>query len=137
MVKSNTSLSTREFAQKAGVSAGTVSKWLRQGTIIGEKTGGKWSISAAELIKVAQTPGNPPPSPEQHPVPRPDTSSPKTTAEGRSYTIQEFSNMSYLTPFGVQRWLKEGRLKKTVDATGQTRIDGSNLDHPDIKRLLR
>jgi transposase len=135
MPKSNTSLTTREFAQKAGVSTGTVSKWLRQGTINGEKTSGKWSISAAELSKV-KTSGKPSPSSER-PVSRPSAAFAKTDAEGTSYSIQEFSDMTYLTRRGVEKWLKEGRLKKTEDAEGQARVDGSNLDIPNIKRLLR
>jgi predicted site-specific integrase-resolvase len=136
MDRSNTLLTTREFAQKAGVSAGTVSKWLRQGTIEGKKINAKWSISDAELVKVTQTPGSLP-APSEHPIPKADAPSPNTATENRSYSIQEFSEMTYLTPYGVEKWVKEGRLKNTVDAAGQLRIDGSNLDRPDIMRLLR
>jgi excisionase family DNA binding protein len=135
MTKSDALLTTREFAQKAGVSAGTVSKWLRQGTINGEKTSGKWLISATELSKIAQRPENPSSASKQ--APQLHAGSPKAGAESTSYSIQEFSDMTYLTPWGVQQWLKDGRLKKTVDAGGQLRVDGSNLDNPDIKRLLR
>jgi excisionase family DNA binding protein len=136
MTKSDALLTTREFAQKAGVSAGTVSKWLRQGTINGEKTSGKWLIAAAELGKIVQRSENPPSASKQS-TSRPHAGSPKAGAESTSFTIQEFSDMTYLTPWGVQQWLKEGRLKKNVDAEGQLRVDGSNLDNPDIKRLLR
>ena len=136
MTKSDALLTTREFAQKAGVSAGTVSKWLRQGTINGEKTSGKWLISATELSKIAQRSENPSPASKQS-APQPHAGSPKAGAESTSYSIQEFSDMTYLTPWGVQQWLKEGRLKKIVDAEGQLRVDGFNLDNPDIKRLLR
>ena len=136
MTKSDALLTTREFAQKAGVSAGTVSKWLRKGTINGEKNSGKWLIAAAELSKLAQNPDNTSPTSEQ-PASLPHAGSPEAGAEGTSYSIQEFSDMTYLTPWGVQQWLKEGRLKKIVDAEGQLRVDGFNLDNPDIKRLLR
>jgi excisionase family DNA binding protein len=136
MPKSNSLLSTREFAQKAGVSTGTVSKWLRQGMIDGQKTGNKWSIPAAELSKVTPKPGEST-SPSKPPVSKPSAASEKTDSDGTSYTIREFSEMTYLTPLGVEKWLKEGRLKKAVDAKGQLRVDGSNLDIPDIKRLLR
>ena len=136
MTRSDALLSTREFAQKAGVSAGTVSKWLRKGTINGEKSGGKWLISAAELRKIAKSPENTSPASEP-PASRLDAGSPKAGAESTSYSIQEFSDMTYLTPWGVQKWLNGGRLKKIVDAGGQVRVDGSNLDNPDIKRLLR
>lgn len=136
MPKSNSSLTTREFAQKAGVSTGTVSKWLRKGVIDGHKTGGKWLISAAELSKVTHGPGEPS-SASERPASRSPEASAKTDPEGKTFTIQEFSDMTYLTPWGVQKWLKEGRLKKNMDAEGQIRVDGSNLDKPDIKRLLR
>jgi hypothetical protein len=138
MPKSNTSLTTREFAQKAGVSTGTVSKWLRQGTIIGEKKSGKWSISAAELSKVTQRPGGSSP-PSERSASRTPAASKNTNTKGKSYTIQEFSDMTYLTPWGVEKWLKEGRLIKSpdADADGRIRVDGSNLDKQDVKRLLR
>jgi predicted site-specific integrase-resolvase len=135
MAKSDSLLTTREFAQQAGVSAGTVSKWLRQGTINGEKKSGKWYVLAAELSKVTRSPGNPSSASGQS-VSRPAAASAKT-AEGKSFTIQEFSDMTYLTPYGVEKWLQEGRLEKTVDSEGQIRVDGSNLDNPNIKRLLR
>ena len=136
MDKSNTLLTTREFAQKAGVSAGTVSKWLRQGTINGNKINAKWSISAAELDKVTQTSGSQPAA-TKHAKPKADPPAPQSATENRSYSIQEFSDMTYLTPFGVEKWVKEGRLKNTADAAGHLRIDASNLDNPDVKRLLR
>jgi excisionase family DNA binding protein len=136
MPKSNTSLTTREFARKAGVSTGTVSKWLRQGTIIGEKKGGKWSISASELSKVTQGAGAPSP-PSERPASGPPAASKNTNSKSKSYTIQEFSDMTYLTPWGVEKWLKEGRLIKAMDDDGQMKVDGSNLDKQDIKRLLR
>ena len=136
MTKSDAMLTTREFAQKAGVSTGTVSKWLRKGTISGEKTSGKWLISATELSRVAQRSENQSSAPSK-PTSRAHADSPKAEAEGTSYSILEFSDMTYLTPWGVQQWLKEGRLKKNVDAGGQLRVDGSNLENPDIKRLLR
>jgi excisionase family DNA binding protein len=135
MPKSNSLLTTREFAQKAGVSTGAVSKWLRQGIINGEKTGNKWSIPATELSKVNKPEEST--SPSKPPVSTPSAASEKTASDGTSYTIREFSEMTYLTPWGVEKWLKEGRLKKAVDAKGQLRVDGSNLDMPDIKRLLR
>ena len=136
MAKSDALLTTREFAQKAGVSAGTVSKWLRQGAIDGKKIDGKWSIPADELLKVTQKPAVPHLT-SSSPAPRAHADSSKIKADDPTYSIQEFSDMTYLTPWGVQQWLKEGRLKKAMDAGGQIRVDGSNLDNPDIKRLLR
>lgn len=45
--------------------------------------------------------------------------------------------MTYLTPFGVERYLKEGRLSGTRSASGQWQVDGVNLDKGDIQRLVR
>jgi hypothetical protein len=134
MPKPDNFLTAQEFAQNAGVSAATVSKWLREGTILGKKISGKWSISSDELAKVGQSlkaTKTPSKKPAADPKPQP----PKPTA--KSYSIREFSDMSYLTEYGVQKWLKEGRLKKAVGAEGQVRVDGSSLEAPHVKRLLR
>jgi transcriptional regulator with XRE-family HTH domain len=136
MSKPDNYLTAQQFARKAGVSAATVSKWLRDGTILGKKISGKWSISSDELAKVAQS-GKTTKTPSRQPAPDPKPQAPKTTAGAKSYSIREFSDISYLTEYGVQKWLKEGRLKKVVDAEGQLRVDGSSLEDPNVKRLLR
>lgn len=119
-------LTTTEFARQAGISPSTVSKWLRNGKIIGRKSGGKWLIDSNQL------PAEPAEQPDQNPA--------KVEAESnedRSYTIEEFSSMTYLTPFGVEKWLKEGRLTGSKDKQGRWHVDSSNLDRPDVKRLVR
>jgi Helix-turn-helix domain len=129
-------LTSQEFALRAGVSAGTVAKWLRNGAIKGRKNGGKWAISPDELSKVTasrQTPTAPAPARAPASKPQAATASPAA----KSYSIQEFSEMTYLTDFGVRKWLKEGRLEKTVDAQGNDRVDACNLENPHVKRLLR
>jgi len=136
MSKSDNYLTAQAFAQKAGVSAATVSKWLRDGTILGKKINGKWSISADELAKVTQS-GKTKKTPSKAPAADPKPQAPKPASGAKSYSVREFSAMSYLTEFGVQKWLKEGRLKKVVDAAGQLRVDGSSLEDPHVKRLLR
>jgi transcriptional regulator with XRE-family HTH domain len=136
MSKPDNFLTAQEFARKAGISAATVSKWLRDGTILGKKISGKWSISYDELAKVTQS-GKTTKTPSRQPAADPKPQAPKATDGAKSYSIREFSDMSYLTEYGVQRWLKEGRLKKVVDAAGQLRVDGSSLEDPNVKRLLR
>ncbi len=128
MSKPSNCLTAQDFAKIAGVSSATVSKWLRDGTISGEKISGKWSIPPAELAKVTQS---------APPAPAPGSQSPETNSAVKSYSIREFSDLTYLTEFGVQKWLKEGRLKKAVDSDGRVRIDGSSLQNPYVKRLLR
>ncbi len=135
MSLANEPISTRIFAQKAGVSVSTVSKWLRSGKIRGQKKNGKWSVSPEELSKVP-------------PRGKPVAASPadRTGAEPKSaplkpgdtvFSIEQFSAMTYLTDFGVRKWLKQGRLRGAVDPSGNPGVDPSNLDDPMIKRLLR
>ena len=117
-------LSTGEFAKKAGVSTSTVSKWLRDGKIRGEKKKGRWVISESELAGL-----------EKEPQAGPGARSPK--ASDQVLTIEQFSAMTYLTEFGVRKWLKQGRLKPAVDPSGNAGVDAANLENPLIKRLVR
>lgn len=136
MPKPDRFLTAQEFAQTAGVSAGTVTKWLRDGSIQGKKTKGKWSISSSELTKVTQS-GNMPETPSKSSAAKSGTQSKVTSIAAKSYSIQEFCDMTYLTEYGVRQWLKEGRLEKVMDSDGQMRVNASNLANPYIKRLLR
>jgi len=128
MSKPSNCFTAQEFAKNAGVSPATVSKWLREGTISGKKISGKWSIPSTELAKVTQS---------APPAPAPDSQPPETNSAVKSYSIREFSDLTYLTEYGVQKWLQQGRLNKVVDADGQVRVDVSSLQNPHIKRLLR
>jgi hypothetical protein len=134
MSQSETLLNTQDFAKKAGVSAGTVSKWLRSGKIKGDKQGGKWMIAASELeILKGSTPSQSP----KTTVGKPKIEDQPTKSVGHSYSIEEFSAMTYLTEFGVKKWIKEGKLSIHRDEDGPPRIDAANLDSPNVKRLLR
>jgi excisionase family DNA binding protein len=141
MSGSNDSLTTQQFARKAGVSASTVSKWIRTEKIKGEKIGGKWMIPAAEISKISTapppntTPGSAAVTGQKN---RPSAvPSPTPKAGAKSYSIKEFSELTYLTEFGVEKWLREGRLIPAADGSDQPRVDASNLDRPTIKRLVR
>jgi hypothetical protein len=59
------------------------------------------------------------------------------TVRKKTYSVAEFSAMTYLTDFGVMDWLKKGRIKGIQDETGEWRIDAANLEITNIKRLLR
>ena len=95
-------------------------------------------MPADELHKVA-SPDASPAEQVQAPAARIDNRPSAATGSqsNGSYTLDEFSAMTYLTPFGVQQWLKQGRLKGSRDDKGQWRVDGSNLMNGDIRRLLR
>jgi excisionase family DNA binding protein len=138
MPKSQETLTTRQFAEKAGVSTATVSKWLRDGTIDGRKSGGRWRVPADQLDRLAA-----PSSGETRPAGAParggKTGEPAPAGKKarEAYSLEAFSAMTYLTPYGVERWLKEGRLKGTRDDAGNWRVDASNLDDKAVQRMLR
>jgi hypothetical protein len=69
----------------------------------------------------------------------PPTTAPASnkTVPKKTYSVAEFSAMTYLTDFGVMDWLKKGRIKGIQDETGEWRIDAANLEITNIKRLLR
>ncbi|MCU0561246.1 MAG: hypothetical protein MUD16_13760 [Desulfobacterales bacterium] len=55
----------------------------------------------------------------------------------RTFTVAEFAAMTYLTEKGVAEWLKTGRLQgKQIDG-GKWVVFESNLQVPDISRLVR
>lgn len=169
-----TSMTTREFAQAAGIPAAAVSKLIRDGKLKAKKEGKCWMIAASQLeakavreLGKAATPAKPrkaakpalapkvkkpakaaavrparpvaasaaalpaEPTPEPAPAPKPAIASEKT------YTVSEFASMTYLTETGVAEWLKAGRLKGRTDAGGKWVVFESNLQAPDISRLVR
>ncbi|MDA8139627.1 MAG: helix-turn-helix domain-containing protein [Desulfobacteraceae bacterium] len=131
-------LSSQEFAEKAGVSTSTVSKWLRSGKIKGSKEAGKWMISTDQLAAVSSPAAAVIPAKSVAPTAaKKETTPASTKANKAAYTIEEFSAISYLTPFGVERYLKEGRLSGLKNSSGQWQVDGSNITKEDIQHLLR
>ena len=70
-------------------------------------------------------------------LPPPAASALNKTVRKKTYSVAEFSAMTYLTDFGVMDWLKKGRIKGIQDETGEWRIDAANLEILNIKRLLR
>jgi excisionase family DNA binding protein len=70
------------------------------------------------------------------PAPEAQTAAVAPPAE-KTYTIAEFAAMTYLTEKGVGEWLKIGRIKGIQIETGEWRVLDSNLQVPDISRLVR
>ena len=56
---------------------------------------------------------------------------------GKAIPLVDFIGMTYLTENGAKEWLRQGRLTGSQDDSGQWLIDASNLEVPDIKRLIR
>lgn len=122
-------LTTREYAQKIGVSPSTVSKWLRSGKLQGQKQNGKWVIAEDTATASSKTSS-----------PLPQSDAPEKTerkSDIQSFSVQKFSKMTYLTELGVLKWLKEGRLKGSKDVSGEWRVSSQNLEDANVKRLLR
>lgn len=126
-------LTTQEFAEKSGVTSSTVAKWIRNGRINATKQGGKWVIPADQL---ASNPDTSDLKDATASTPASSNVSPQGTKE-KYYTVEEFSAMTYLTPFGVDKWLKEGRLNGIKNDAGQWQVAASNLGNSNIKHLLR
>ena len=137
-------LTSAEFAKKAGLTTAAVSKLIREGKINAAKKSGKWMIGSDQLkakaVTAASKPGKPAaqkkaakPKSKKAAAPKAD----KPAATTKSFSIAEFSGMTYLTEKGVAEWLKIGRLKGSQNDQGAWRIDAANLEAPGIKRLVR
>jgi Helix-turn-helix domain len=123
-------LTSQQFASQAGISTSTVLKWLRSGKIQGHKQNGKWMISDDQL-PLQNEPALTPPSPAGSNAPA------AAGTETEHYSVEEFSALTYLTRFGVERFLKEGRLTGARDGSGKWQIDPANLEKDHIQHLRR
>jgi len=90
-------------------------------------------VPADELAKVAPSNSNQ----AQKPSKSPSAKASNSKANAKAYTIAEFSAMTYLTEYGVEKWLKQGRLHGAADKSGQPMVDSTSLELPDVKRLMR
>ena len=62
----------------------------------------------------------------------------KTPAQKKkTYSVAEFSEMTYLTPKGVNEWLKQGKLKGEKDEKDNWLVDAASLQLPFMKKLIR
>jgi hypothetical protein len=61
-----------------------------------------------------------------------------TSAGGaQTYSVSEFSSLTYLTEYGVLEFLKKGRLQGVRDEKGQWRLGADNLRNPGMRHLIR
>jgi hypothetical protein len=70
-------------------------------------------------------------------APAKKAAAPKSTNATKSLSVAEFADMTYLTENGVMQWLRQGLLKGQQNAKGDWQIEASNLEVPNIKRLVR
>jgi len=62
---------------------------------------------------------------------------PKSAKATKSFSVAEFADMTYLTEKGVMQWLQQGLLKGQQNAGGDWHIEATNLEVPNVKRLVR
>ncbi len=153
MAKQDQFLTTGEFASKIGISTSTVLKLIRESKISAEKKSGKWLISPDQLKakavkelrksgkklagkKTVKSTPNQTLSKKTASAKKEASAKSKKTSD-KTYTIAEFASLTYLTEFGVQEWLKEGRLTGQQASGGEWKIEAANLEAPAIKHLVR
>jgi hypothetical protein len=159
MAKKSKMLTTKEFSQLSGVSVSTLNKWIRDEKIKAKKESGRWMIAEEQLkakavkdfsgsasVKTAAGAQKKSPKPPKRladvakktkKTAKPDKAPKKTPAGTKTYSVDEFSQLTYLTDFGVRQFLKQGRLKGEIDSGGTWKVFAENLHDPLIQHLLR
>jgi excisionase family DNA binding protein len=154
MAQDSSFLSTIEFSKLTGIAVSTVNRLLREGKIKGVKTAGKWKIAKSEVtakaIQAILKPSRKGTGPDK--IDRMAAKKDKasflaatdtkasfgTSADGpRTYSVTEFSGLTYLTEYGVLEFLKKGRLQGVKDEKGQWRLGADNLQNPGMRYLIR
>ncbi len=59
------------------------------------------------------------------------------TRTEKTYSVAEFSEMTYLTLQGVNEWLSQGKLKGKKDNKGNWLVDAASLQLSIMKKLIR
>jgi excisionase family DNA binding protein len=143
------SLTSTEFASRTGLSVQTIGRLIREGKIKAKKQSGKWAIdpeelhakAVAELAKgvgpAKASPKTGQPKAMEAATNAPAKSVPAAAAESASYSVSEFSAMTYLTEYGVELYLKKGVLTGHQDKKRNWRVDAANLQNPGIRHLVR
>jgi phage antirepressor YoqD-like protein len=86
--------------------------------------------------KKAKAPAQKTATPKKTAAPK-KKAAPKAAKATKSFSVGEFADMTYLTENGVMQWLQQGLLKGQQNATGDWQIYASNLEVPNVKRLVR
>ena len=94
---------------------------------------------AAKPVRKAPVP-SPAPKVPAAPLPPPEPAvetRPENSPAEKTYSVSEFAAMTYLTEKGVSEWLRIGRLQGVRLENSELRVLASNLQVPDIRRLVR
>ncbi|MGD9045521.1 MAG: hypothetical protein PVG06_17540 [Desulfobacterales bacterium] len=101
-----------------------------------KKVGAKAKKTAAPAKKAA-APAKKAAAPAKKAAAPKKKAAPKSTKAAKSFSVAEFADMTYLTENGVMEWLQQGLLKGQQNAKGAWQVDASNLEVPNVKRLVR
>ena len=95
-----------------------------------KKTQKKGTAKAKKVTAKAKAPAKKTAAPKKK-------AAPKSAKAAKSFSVAKFADMTYLTENGVMEWLQQGLLKGQQGANGDWQIDASNLEAPNVKRLVR
>ena len=104
-----------------------------------KKTQKKGTAKAKKVTakaKKAKAPAKKTAAPKKKAAPK-EKAAPKSAKTAKSFSVAKFADMTYLTENGVMEWLQQGLLKGQQGANGDWQIDASNLEVPNVKRLVR
>ena len=87
--------------------------------------------------KKAAAPAKKPAAPAKKAAAPKKKAAPASAKATKSFSIAEFADMTYLTENGVKEWLQQGLLKGQQNTSGDWRIEASNLEVTNVKRLVR
>ena len=132
MAKKSQALSTREFSDMTGISISTVTRLVREGKIKGVKKSGKWLIDRDEinaetvrsLSKTMRITGGFRNGRQVLEIRRRSRRKGKkhpSKPADRTYSVAEFSDLTYLTEKGVEEFLTSGDFR----APGTIRVIGA------------
>ena len=115
-------LTSKEYSTISGIPVSSLRRLLRGGKLEAIKTSGKWMIpenqlQSGDIQKIEKSAGGDPIK--------------------KTYSVEEFAEMTFLTPFGVEQWLKKGLLLGIRDPEGGLCVDAESLEIPNVKRLVR
>ncbi len=134
-------LTTREFAERTDLSVSTVSQYLRDGKIEGKKESGRWLIPEDQverfLAGVSEAAGTTASKADEAKTAPPEKSAPKSAPAADAYSVDEFSRLTFLTPAGVVKYLKEGILEGGRREDGSWTVAAGSLENKRIQHLIR
>ncbi len=155
MAKPITSMTTREFAKATGIPAATVSKLIRDGKLKAKKEGNSWRIASSQLKAKAVLELEKPATPAKgkkaaKPALAPKAARPANVAAARpAAPLRPVAPATAApapaaapapVPSPTERAYtvaESGRLMGRQEAGGQWVVFESNLQVPDISRLVR